>query len=147
MKNRFILGVVVTIVLGIITFYPKDIIGIIGKEPYISENAHVRVISRENIEDSGIAHESQSQEHAKEIFDYFTEYKFRRTNKSYSDLDEMASYTIKITDEGEEMFFVTIRGDKYISITDKRDNYFSYKLWGDEFDLDYIEEYYQSLNN
>ena len=146
-KKRLIFVVAVTVIIGITTFYPRDIIGIIGEEPRISEDAHIRVIIREGIDEPSTTHEVQSRELAEEIFEYFEEYKYRRTNRNYSELDEMHSYSIRITDSGEEVFYVTVRGSEYISIRDKRGNYFIYKLWGDQFDLEYLERYHQSLSN
>lgn len=147
MKLRGAFIIVVTLVIAVFTFYPRDLVGIIGEEPDFNENAHVRVISRENVEDPGIAREMISEDRAREIYEYLENFKYMKSNKNYSDLDHLSSFTIKITDGAEEIFFVTIRGEKYISINDKRDNYFTYRVWRDDFDLEHVGAFYMSLED
>ncbi|WP_422485438.1 hypothetical protein [Gudongella sp. DL1XJH-153] len=148
MKKRSVLAFLITLIAAITVFYPRNLIAIIGEEPVVDENVNLSIIFRNTFEESGERMESQNQHHSEEIMEFLNSYKYRRSNKSYDKLDDLKSYSITIKDtKDEQLLRATIRGDEYISIMDKRDNYSLYKVWGSEFDEEFLANFYNSLND
>ena len=148
MKKRALLAILITLIAAITVFYPRDLITIIGEEPVIDEDVNLSIIFRNTFEESGERIESQNQHHSEEIMEFLNSYKYRRSNKSYDKLDDLNSYSITIKDtKDEQLLRATVRGDEYISIMDKMDNYTLYKVWGSEFDEEFLADFYKSVND
>ncbi|AOT71869.1 hypothetical protein [Geosporobacter ferrireducens] len=143
--KKFASILIVLTVFSIIMFYPRPLVQIIGEEPIIDSDAHLRVIHRNAIIESGDVVEAYSQKHAKDILDFLQSYKYQRTNVSYRKLDDMESYSVKIINNENEVLRATIRGDRYLSIIDKNGNYSSYKVSRNEFDIEFLQDLYESL--
>lgn len=147
MKNKFAIILIVLTVFSIIMFYPRTLVQIIGEEPIIDSDVHLRVIHRNSIIESGDVVEAYSQKHAKDILNFLQAYKYRRTNVSYRKLDDMESYSVIIMNNEDEILKATIRGNEYLSIIDKNGNYPTYRVSRSKFDTEFLQDFYESLRD
>lgn len=150
MKKETIISIITIMgfsIFLIIVLYPRNLIAIIGKEPEIGSKVHLTVIHRNSILEAGNAVESFNQEKTEKILGFLKKYKYSRSNTPYSKLDNMESYVIKIKNNEDEVFKAAVRGDRYFSVKDKNGNWSLYKVSGNQFDVVFLRDFYESLKS
>lgn len=145
MKKKAISIVAVIVIIGIVRFYPKEFIDIIGKEPNIGLGTNIAVIHRNNIFEGGTIVESSNQNHAQQILEYLKSHKYIKTNVSLRNFDNLEQYAITIEDSDKKVFKAVIRGERYASITDSKGRRYTYRVMGNTPNLETLRDFYNSL--
>ncbi len=142
----YVLMIIGYLIISITIFYPRDLVRIIGEGPNIGSSAHLTVIHRNSISEEGTIVESYNKDHSKEILEFLRMYKYRKTNISYQKLDNVEYYTIKIENDGQQVFRAAVRGDRYLSVIDRNGNWSIFRVSGDKFDTKFLEDLYKNLS-
>ncbi|MDH8676925.1 hypothetical protein QE109_02135 [Fusibacter bizertensis] len=149
MKKNTVFGttiIVLFIIVALFFLYPRELVKIIGNEPPISSNTSLSIIQKNNILEPGNVVESLNKNTCKEIYNYLSTFKYMRSNISYKKLDEKETYVIIMKNNEKEIFRAAIRGNSYISIMDKNENWTIYKVIGEKINLNFFENIYNSLS-
>ena len=149
MKKNTVFGtaiIVLLIIVNLFLLYPRELVKIIGNEPPISSNTSLSIIQKNNILEPGNVVERLDKNTCNEIYNYLSTFKYMRSNISYKKLDEKETYVIIMKNNEKEIFRAAIRGNSYISIMDKNENWTIYKVIGEKIDLNFFENIYNSLS-